>query len=180
MGSKYVRVWLLAASALVIAVLLGACSGGDSDSSKFPIDLTGSRVAAGEEIYAQNCDRATARCRVLLCWRRRYMVMRATPGTTRTVCFISGFSIAHRLPRSCWRSGASSPTNRCSKCSPTSKARGFPRYRNARTPELKAVRGPGHRRRDRTTVKYLRAPRLVQQYWPGQEAPCVRPESWTP
>ena len=54
MGSKYVRVWLLAASALVIAVLLGACSGGDSDSSKFPIDLTGSRVAAGEEIYAQN------------------------------------------------------------------------------------------------------------------------------
>ena len=55
MGSKYVRVWLLAASALVIAVLLGACSGGDSDSSKFPIDLTGSRVAAGEEIYAQNC-----------------------------------------------------------------------------------------------------------------------------
>lgn len=55
MGSKYVRVWLLAASALVIAILLGACSGGDSDSSKFPIDLTGSRVAAGEEIYAQNC-----------------------------------------------------------------------------------------------------------------------------
>ena len=55
MGSKYVRVWLLAASALVIAVLLGACSGGDRDSSKFPIDLTGSRVAAGEEIYAQNC-----------------------------------------------------------------------------------------------------------------------------
>ena len=55
MGSKYVRVWLLAASALVIAVLLGACSGGESDSSKFPIDLTGSRVAAGEEIYAQNC-----------------------------------------------------------------------------------------------------------------------------
>ena len=55
MGSKYVWVWLLAASGLVIAVLLGACSGGDSDSSKFPIDLTGSRVAAGEEIYAQNC-----------------------------------------------------------------------------------------------------------------------------
>ena len=55
MGSKYVMVWLLAALALVIAVLLGACSGGDSDSSKFPIDLTGSRVAAGEEIYAQNC-----------------------------------------------------------------------------------------------------------------------------
>ena len=55
MGSKYVRVWLLAASALVIAVPLGACSDGDSDSSKFPIDLTGSRVAAGEEIYAQNC-----------------------------------------------------------------------------------------------------------------------------
>ena len=55
MGSKYVWVWLLAASGLVIAVLLGACSGGDSDSSKFPIDLTGSRVSAGEEIYAQNC-----------------------------------------------------------------------------------------------------------------------------
>jgi len=55
MRSKYVRVWLLAATLLVVAALQGACSSGGADSGKFPIELTDSRVAAGEKIYARNC-----------------------------------------------------------------------------------------------------------------------------
>jgi mono/diheme cytochrome c family protein len=55
MRSKYVSVWLLAATLLVVAALQGACSSGGADSGKFPIELTDSRVAAGEKIYARNC-----------------------------------------------------------------------------------------------------------------------------
>ncbi len=55
MRSKYVRVWLLAATLLVVAALQGACSSGGADTGKFPIELTDSRVAAGEKIYARNC-----------------------------------------------------------------------------------------------------------------------------
>ncbi len=40
MRSKNVRVWLLAATLLVVAVLLDACSSGEADSGKFPTGLT--------------------------------------------------------------------------------------------------------------------------------------------
>ena len=52
---------LVAASLLLVFVLLAACgsAGDDPDDGanlqKFPIELTGSRVEAGEFIYAQNC-----------------------------------------------------------------------------------------------------------------------------
>ena len=39
--------------ALVFAAALGACSG--DDANPFPIEVTDSRVEAGERIYADNC-----------------------------------------------------------------------------------------------------------------------------
>ena len=181
MGSKYVMVWLLAASALVIAVLLGACSGGDSDSSKFPIDLTGSRVAAGEEIYAQNC----ASCHGPV---QGPVVPATAPvhddaGHTWHHPDRTASSVGSRSPTACH--GHAGVQGRPLRRTGARSARLHQKHVASRDtgtpgPGLKAVRGPGHRRRDRMTVKYLRAPRLVQQYWPGQEAPCVRPESWTP
>lgn len=45
----------MAATLLVVAALQGACSSGGADSGKFPIELTDSRVPAGEKIYARNC-----------------------------------------------------------------------------------------------------------------------------
>ena len=63
MRSKNTRVWLLALSLLSVVVLLGACGGSEDGgaegdgaaSGKFPIELTSSRVDAGELLYAQNC-----------------------------------------------------------------------------------------------------------------------------
>ncbi len=54
MRSKKLLVLLL----FIVLVVLGACGGGGddgTDSGKFPIELTSSRIAAGEILYAQNC-----------------------------------------------------------------------------------------------------------------------------
>ena len=50
--------YLVAVSLSLVAVLPGACSDTDSDSSNapaFPMELTTSRIEAGELIYLRNC-----------------------------------------------------------------------------------------------------------------------------
>ena len=43
-------------SALIVVVAISACSGeGDADTNRFPIEVTDSRIEAGELIYADNC-----------------------------------------------------------------------------------------------------------------------------
>jgi mono/diheme cytochrome c family protein len=43
-------------SALIVVVAISACRGeGDADTNRFPIEVTDSRIEAGELIYADNC-----------------------------------------------------------------------------------------------------------------------------
>lgn len=61
MRLKNTRAWLLVTTLLLAVILLGACNSGSGGATtnaaegKFPIELTTSRVEAGNLVYSQNC-----------------------------------------------------------------------------------------------------------------------------